>query len=260
MPYRDDMPTLSEFDGIRYLHFGTKWVQGAMRISRPNQLVLDYTRQMMAWLLFADPQPTDTVGILGLGAGALLKYTLAHTPAQVETVEWNDEVTAICRAYFRLPDSPRSTIIHADAAEWVAQPANIGRCSALLVDLYDADAQGPVRSSAQFYADCRRVLTSNGVLVVNLFGNHQSFPENIDNLRQAFGKRLLQLPQTPAGNRIVFGFAPDALQQTSGQLLERAEHVAAHYRLPAVRWARSLLDRRLSVPLGSGQTGISLEA
>src|SRR5690606_29113772 len=110
MPYRDDMPTLSEFDGIRYLHFGTKWVQGAMRISRPNQLVLDYTRQMMAWLLFTDPQPTDTIGILGLGAGALLKYTLAHTPAQVETVEWNDEVTAICRAYFRLPDSPRSTI------------------------------------------------------------------------------------------------------------------------------------------------------
>jgi len=27
--------TLSEEDGVRYLHFGTVWVQGAMRIGRP---------------------------------------------------------------------------------------------------------------------------------------------------------------------------------------------------------------------------------
>ena len=38
--------------GIRYLHFGTDWVQGAMRISRPNQLVLAYTQEMLAFLLF----------------------------------------------------------------------------------------------------------------------------------------------------------------------------------------------------------------
>src|SRR5690625_6534808 len=85
---------MSEFDGIRYLHFGTRWVQGAMRISRPDELVLDYTEQMLAWLLFVDPEPDDRIGILGLGAGALLKYTLRHTPAQVETVERSEEHTS----------------------------------------------------------------------------------------------------------------------------------------------------------------------
>ena len=33
--------TLSEFDGVRYLHFGTEWVQGAMRIRKPNWLELE---------------------------------------------------------------------------------------------------------------------------------------------------------------------------------------------------------------------------
>lgn len=249
---------MSEFDGIRYLHFGTRWVQGAMRISRPDELVLDYTEQMLAWLLFVDPEPDDRIGILGLGAGALLKYTLRHTPAQVETVEWNEQVTAICRAWFHLPDSGRSRIVHADAADWVHDDANAGRFAALMVDLYDADAQGPVRSSADFYAGCRRVLDARGVMVVNLFGNHESFPENIANLRQAFGHRLLQLPQTPAGNRIVLAFGDNAMQLTRAQLLDRAAVVARQYRLPADRWAKSLLDRRISVPAGSDQTGISL--
>jgi hypothetical protein len=43
--------TLSESGGIRYLHFGTEWIQGAMRIARPYALELEYQQQMMAPLL-----------------------------------------------------------------------------------------------------------------------------------------------------------------------------------------------------------------
>lgn len=250
MPYTDDSPTLSEFDGIRYLHFGTKWVQGAMRIARPAELVLDYTQQMMAWLLFQDPRPSDHIGILGLGAGSLLRYTLKHTPAHVETVEWNEQVTAICRAYFRLPVSERSVITHADAGDWVKDIRSRKRFSVLMVDLYDAQAQGPVRDSPEFYAGCRNTLTDNGVMVVNLFGNHESFPHNVDNIRDAFKGQVLQLPQTSAGNRIILAFTDSALQQTTAGLLDRADQVSKSYKLPAVRWARSLLDPGVSVPSG----------
>ena len=44
--------TLSEADGVRYLHFGTEWVQGAMRLRKPDALELEYAQQMMAWMLF----------------------------------------------------------------------------------------------------------------------------------------------------------------------------------------------------------------
>ena len=42
---------ISEEAGVRYLHFGSSWVQGAMRIARPFALELDYTREMMTPLL-----------------------------------------------------------------------------------------------------------------------------------------------------------------------------------------------------------------
>lgn len=243
-PWVDDEPTLSELGGIRYLHFGTEWVQGAMRVGKPAQLVLSYTQQMMAWLLFLEPSKSDEVGILGLGAGSLLRYTLKHTPVSVETVEWNPQVTAICRAYFRLPDTSRSVIDHCDAAKWVEKRHNLGRYMALMVDLYDAQAQGPVRDSLEFYQGCYGALADVGIMTVNLFGNHASFPPNLENIRKAFKGRVLELPEIDAGNRVVLAFKGPVLDISTMQLLERADQVEAAYGLPARRWAKALLSKQ----------------
>lgn len=240
-PWENDEPTLSELGGIRYLHFGTEWVQGAMRVGKPAQLVLAYTQQMMAWLLFLEPSKSDAVGIMGLGAGSLLRYTLKYTPASVETAEWNPQVTAMCRAYFRLPDSPRSVIDHSDAAVWVGKRRNIGKYMALMVDLYDADAQGPVRDSLEFYQDCYKALADVGIMTVNLFGNHASFDPNLDNIRKAFKGRMLELPEIDAGNRVVLAFKGPVLDVSTMQLLQRADEVETTYGLPARRWAKALL-------------------
>lgn len=241
----DDEPTLSEQDGVRYLHFGTEWIQGAMRIKNPTELVLAYTQQMMAWLLFVEPAKEQHVGILGLGAGSLLRYTLKHTPCSVATVEWNPRVTAMCRAYFRLPNTARSTIDHDDAAVWLEHNKNVGRYSALMVDLYDAHAQGPVRDSLEFYQSCYRALNESGVMVVNLFGNHDSFPRNLANIHAAFSGRVLELPEIDVGNRVVLAFKGPVLQISTQQFMDRAGLVESRFGLPACRWARSLLRKGL---------------
>lgn len=236
-----DEPTLSEFDGIRYLHFGTEWVQGAMRVKRPAELVLSYTGQMMAWLLFLEPRREDTLVVLGLGAGSLTRFCLKHSPGTVLTVEWNPRVTAICQMYFRLPQTDRAPIVHADAAVWVADGAHAGSARAMMVDLYDASARGPVRDSVRFYRDCRRTLGDAGVLAVNLFGNHESFPRNIDNLNRAFDDRVVVLPEIEEGNRIALAFSGPPLRLEPADLLDRAQVVQTKYGLPALRWARSLI-------------------
>jgi len=240
-PDAADEPTLSEFDGVRYLHFGTQWVQGAMRVRRPTELVLTYTAQMMAWLLFLEPRHDDTVVVLGLGAGSLTRFCLKHTPGTVLTVEWNPKVTAICQTYFRLPRSARAPIVHTDAALWVADGNHAGMARAMMVDLYDASARGPVRDSVRFYRDCRRALGDAGVLAVNLFGNHESFPRNIDNLNAAFDDRVIVLPEIDEGNRIALAFSGPPLALDPDTLLARAEVVQTKYGLPALRWARSLI-------------------
>jgi spermidine synthase len=242
-PSVDDEPTMSELNGVRYLHFGTVWVQGAMRLRKPDELVLDYARQMMAWMLFVQPQEDQTVGVLGLGAGSLLRFTLKATPAQVVTVEWNERVIAACRAYFRLPGPERSRIVQADAGVWVEQPENAGACAALMVDLYDASAAGPVRDTVEFYQGCRQTLAPGGVMTVNLFGEHESFPRNMANLGAAFAGHVLCLPEVDEGNRIVLAFRDGwpALLDDEAALLARARALQSDAKLPALRWARHLL-------------------
>jgi spermidine synthase len=59
--------TFSESGGIRYLHFGTDLIQGAMRMRDPDEIYLEYNQQMMAWLLFLETMPGMKVAQLGLG-------------------------------------------------------------------------------------------------------------------------------------------------------------------------------------------------
>ena len=63
---------VSEQSGVRYLHFGSEWVQGAMRISKPNALELAYTRDFMLALLLR-PEAKRFL-LIGLGAGSIAKF------------------------------------------------------------------------------------------------------------------------------------------------------------------------------------------
>lgn len=251
-----DVPTLSEEDGVRYLHFNSEWIQGAMRIARPAELVLAYTQQMMAWLLFLAPGGRDRIGILGLGAGSLLRFTLRHTRAQVETVERNPAVTAMCRAFFRLPGSARSVIDHADARDWAAEPGRAGRYRALMVDLYDSQAQGPVCDEPSFYRDCCRILEEPGIMTVNLFGQHDSFEANLAGIKSAFSGRVLCLPEVDEGNTVVIAFKGAMPDLSCQDLLDRAALLESCTGLPARRWARSLLAGQTDGLSGGSGTAV----
>lgn len=247
LPVVPESCTFSEEGGVRFLHFGSPWVQGAMLIKDPGKLVLEYTRQMMAWLLFLEPPQTpDGIATLGLGAGSLVRYCLKHTPSHVHAVEWNLQVVAACHAFFRLPgQSERFRITLADAGEWVQDIGHRGSSPVLMVDLYDAQARGPVRDSIEFYQACRRVISGHrqqaGVMTVNLFGQHESFERNLHNLNVAFEGRIAVLPEMDAGNRVMLAFAGPPLDITAQMLLARADQVEDRYGLPARKWARSLV-------------------
>jgi spermidine synthase len=214
-----------------------------MWVDQPAELVLEYTAQLMAWLLFLNPSRTKSLGLLGLGAGSVTKFCLKHTPNRLRVVEWNPLVTAACEMYFKLPRPARLQIEHCDAADWVSDPAQLDSCAVLMVDIYDGQARGPVRDSVEFYQNCCSVLNEVGILTVNLFGAHASFDRNIRNLSMAFGGRLLTLPQIDAGNQVVLAFKGPTLQVSIERLLARAEEVEREYKLPARKWARSMLGR-----------------
>lgn len=242
--------TFSEEGGVRYLHFGTEWVQGAMRLSKPDAIELEYAEQMMAWLLFLGT-PKRIVQ-LGLGAAALTKFAYRFLrPAKVEAVEVNPAVVVAARTMFALPhDDARLTVHERDAWEFVNDRANHGTVGAMQIDVYDATARGPVLDSVGFYRAVRACLTEAGVVTINLFGDHPSFVRNMKHLKAAFDGRVVALPEVHEGNRIALAFSGPALEVTYAQLEQRAKLIEAKLGLPARKWIKGLRE-------STGQTGTS---
>ncbi len=233
--------SFSEISGVRYLHFGTEWVQGAMRLSKPDHLELDYCRHMMAWLLFL--APPKRMLQLGLGAAALSKFVLRKMPqTELTVVEISSSVIQAAHVGFRLPrDHSQLVIVNDDAQKFIARPVLKERFAVVQIDLYDQFARGPVCESLAFYQDVFDAMDPKGsVLAVNLFGEHTSFEKNLKRLKQVFAGRVLALEPVEAGNVIALAFKGPVFSETVQDLHQRAQTIEAQYGLKARGWINAL--------------------
>lgn len=203
---------VSEKFGVRSLHIGSDTVQSAMRIARPNDLELSYTRSMMACLLFNDSP--GRVLMVGLGGGSVAKYVYHQLPrAAVKVLELDPQVVAIARQCFQVPpDDGRFEVITGDGAEYMGR--SDVHADLIMVDGYNAEALVEELATQAFYGHCRERLEAGGMLVVNLWGGDRQFNEVLKRIEQAFPDGTLCLPARKPGNVIAFGFRdpPGALE------------------------------------------------
>lgn len=232
--------TLSEEGGVRYLHLGSIWIQGGMRIKKPQVVEIDYVQRMLASLLWL---PSATLGQgqavqLGLGAGAITRFTAKQLKMATTVVEINPQVVAVNTSHFALPDE--AEVVLGDAADWLAQatPASV---RLLHVDLYDHEAAAPVLDDVDFYRSCRAVLEEGGLMSVNLFGRHASFRDSIDRIAQAFGAdQVWSLRPTREGNTVVVA-GRAVVVPAREELASRAALIEMRFGslgLPARKWLR----------------------
>ena len=231
----------SDHGDIRYLHLGTEWIQGSMRLDDPFAIDLEYVQRMMAWLLFVEPQSVAKRHAmqLGLGAAALTKFCRKKLRMKTTAIELNPQVVAACRLWFKLPgDDSKLSVILGDAAEVAAHAHWQGQVDALQVDLYDHEAAAPVLDSEAFYRDCRHLLTEDGSMTVNLFGRSSSYERSLKRIQSAFGADAVwAFKPTREGNTVVLALR-EPQHPVRGQLSERADMIEARWGLPARKWLR----------------------
>lgn len=229
---------IREEAGVRYLHFGTDWVQGAMRLARPNHLVLAYTQEMLSFLLFRDVP--RRVLMIGLGAGSLVRYFRHRMPdAHCTVIEINPSVIAIAHQFFRLPvDDDR---LQVEVGDGYAHVMESTACyDAIFVDGYDHHARAGRLQSLDFYRACRARLAPQGVMVANVFGRVRGHGATKRHLREAFADAVLLLPSAEASNVVATGFAEPPATVTVGDLRDRAELLHDRYGLPFAKWVHRL--------------------
>lgn len=214
---------IKERHGLRMLHFDSRWTQGAMRISHPWDLELEYTRVMMACLLLRDESKFPlNVLMIGLGAGSLPKFLYRHYPlAQLTVVEIDPRVATAAWRYFELPDDPeRLKIVIGDGAEYMKSTEQ--KYDLILVDGFNEHAHPGDLNTLPFYQACRSRLTELGLLAVNLIGLSPGVKGGFAHIEEAFENRALMFPKCKSGNTIAFAATGEGVKISLRELREKA--------------------------------------
>jgi len=214
---------ISESAGVRYLHFGSEWVQGAMRIRRPHALELAYTREMMSGLLLRDAEEWPrTALVIGLGAASLVRFLHHHCPqTRIQVVEIEPRVVAAARQFFRLPDEDARLVVDVgDGARYVMETDR--QFDLVLVDGFDRNARAGVLDTAPFYGAVRARLSDKGLMSVNLFGRSRGFRASVDRIVTAFDDRAIAFPSCDSGNVVAFAAEGERIEIPVSELRDRA--------------------------------------
>jgi spermidine synthase len=215
------MPSIeiSEERGVRYLHFGSEYIQGAMRIARPWSLELEYTRELMLPLLLrSTPGWPATVLQVGLGSASITRFLHRHRPkSRVTVVEILPEVAAAARQFFKLPEeSAQLRIEIGDAYDYVATKSR--RFDLIVVDGFDERGTAGMLDTVPFYLNCRERLTERGIVAINLIDRGRGVKASIGRIHESFGDRALVLPVVEGGNTVVLGAAGARVSRPPGEL------------------------------------------
>ena len=233
---RNPAPVVSESRGVRALHIGGDAVQSAMRLDDPHALALDYTRCMMAFLLF-HPEPRQAL-MIGLGGGSLAKFFHRRLRAlRTRIVEIDARVIAMARAQFHLPaDDARLRVDVGCGAEALSPEC----CDLLVCDGFvDESLPGKITSQA-FFDAAWLALVAPGVLVMNLMDDAPDFDRILQRLERAFGGAVLCMPALTDPNVVAFALKGGAGRISWQALRERAADLEARFGLPFARYVNAL--------------------
>ncbi|MEN3373678.1 spermidine synthase-like protein [Dechloromonas sp. ZS-1] len=221
-------PFVVEDDKRRYLYFNTRLMQSAMRLADPNALDLAYTQQMMSFLLFL-PHPRRIV-LIGLGGGSLMKFCATRLPSvDFTAVEISPDVIAF-RDLFQLPpDDTRLRILEADGAAYM-QDVEKG-FDVVLVDAFDEHGFAPPLANRAFLDSIFSKLSGNGVLVINLAGEKESYAGLIGLAMDAFDEQVIVFSVPEDGNHILLAFRAPYFEPRWRWLHNHAKELRAKFGL-----------------------------
>jgi spermidine synthase len=211
----------------RELRFGNHITQSARSRAAPDVLVLDYTRAMMAALLFV-PKP-GAVLHFGLGGGSLPDYLHRHLPdVRQWVVELNPGVVEVAYRYFELPVSPRLQVIVQDGAEFLRQDAN--RYALIFLDAFHANGAAPHMNTGTIFRMLRDRLEPGGWLVVNAWGSDRELLARVrEALQETFP--LLHTLSVRVESNVILIAGAQPRQPSLGQFKRRVSWLSQQFPL-----------------------------
>ncbi|MCW8418725.1 hypothetical protein OQJ18_04140 [Fluoribacter dumoffii] len=195
----------------RWLTLGSKALQTVMNRCNPQKPVLYY---LPALTLMARHYSGDSC-MLGLG-GAGVAWMLKDVP--LVAVDNSQEVIEIARRFFMIDRLSNLDVVHENAKDYIQTCKK--KFSHLIVDLYNANHFPPECAQSDFFASCKKILTEEGFLAINLANIKEQY--SIFQLVRTHFPHTLVIPIRKSANMVILAakhenkeFFMDKINQTS---------------------------------------------
>lgn len=190
---------------FRWLKFDSNALQTLLNRYFPHRPGLYYIKSL---ILAVQTQPANCC-MFGLGGGGAAHAIAPYLEDfQLTIVEGNPEVIDIAHRFFMLNRLKNINIINQDANLFV-QLCEM-QFPHLLVDLFNAETFPSHCNTEQFFSQCKRILSPEGVLAVNLANRHEQWPI-FQLIRKNFLQCTVALPVKKSANMIILASKSDSV-------------------------------------------------
>lgn len=204
---------------LRCLKFNvksTKTQQSCLLKSKPQQLVFNYTKLLMASLLVM-PDPKRIL-IIGLGGGTM-SNTLAelYPQSQIDNVEIDEAVITVARDYFGFIENDNVKTYSQDGRIYIKRALlKKQQYDWIILDAFNGDYIPEHLMTKEFLQETKSLLTKNGVLSANTFSLSKLYAHESATYKAVFGD-FYQVTNQVNANRIIIvnrnGFTTDSLNK-----------------------------------------------
>jgi spermidine synthase len=214
---------LDTADGYRQLIFdgkfdGTDPIQSAMNLAKPEELVLSYTRHIMAALPVAEN--LKRILIVGLGGASMQRYLHRLLPdATTETAELDPEIRDIAAKYFFFEEDDRQIVHMGDGRRFIEDSKD--KYDVIFLDAFSATSIPYRLTTQEFLKAVKAHLTEGGVACANLWDGSADFPDQMKTYSTIFPE-LHVVKCSFSGNSILLAL-PTKLDLTVQTWIERAK-------------------------------------
>ncbi len=179
---------------------GSDPIQSEMNLSKPRDLVLAYTRAMMAALPLADHQ--RRILLIGLGGASMQKFLHDLLPGTVlETIEIDPEVVRIAREFFGFETHDNQVVHVHDGRAFIENSKK--QYDIIFLDAYGPDSIPYSLATQEFLQAVQNRLSEGGVVCSNLLTGNPRFWDMVKTYAAVFPElRLIKPPHS--ANTILF--------------------------------------------------------
>lgn len=220
-PLWSEQTKFQRIDFFKNPTFGTFFtLDGVLMMTEKDEFIY---HEMICHPAFATNPEIQKVLIIGGGDGGTTREVARYPTVQrIDQVEIDERVVRLCQRYLPqtasvFENEPRLKLYFADGVEFIKNTPE-GTYDLILVDSTDPVGPGEGLFTLEFYHNCYRALTPDGILI----NQHESpyYPEDARLMKQAHQKikavfpiaKVYQffMPTYPSGHWL-FGFAAKTL-------------------------------------------------